>query len=115
MLITALVLLALYAAVVVVMSARANRRLSRRASLPMQWGLDGTPTWSLPRRAALIVMPILGGLPLAVGSAFSILAPDRINSPYGLMTTVGLLAVVGVVIEVAYLLAVLRWDRKAPL
>ena len=47
-------------ALLVGLSAIADRKLRRFNSLPMQWGLDGQPTWRAPRRLALSFTPALG-------------------------------------------------------
>ncbi|WP_148213357.1 hypothetical protein [Rhodospirillum centenum] len=44
------------------LSFRADRRLDPAELLPMQWGLDGQPTWSAPRRVALFFTPTLAAL-----------------------------------------------------
>ncbi len=50
--------------VLVLMSVSANRRLDSLTELPMQWGLDGRPTWYAPRRIALAFTPALGAVVL---------------------------------------------------
>ncbi|MFC7331537.1 hypothetical protein [Rhodocista pekingensis] len=44
------------------LSFRADRRLDPADWLPMQWDLDGQPTWSAPRRVALFFTPALAAL-----------------------------------------------------
>lgn len=48
--------------VLVLVSLSAGRRLRHLAELPMQWGMDGKPTWSAPRHVALAFMPTVGAL-----------------------------------------------------
>ncbi|MBY5972708.1 hypothetical protein KUV28_10145 [Ferrimonas balearica] len=43
------------------LSAGAYLQLPRAGHLPMQWGLDGRPTWSAPRGLALCLTPLLAG------------------------------------------------------
>lgn len=38
---------------------RANARFQREDRLPMQWWVDGSVTWSAPRRIALSFIPVL--------------------------------------------------------
>lgn len=48
--------------VLVLVSLSAGRQLRHLAELPMQWGLDGKPTWSAPRYVALAFTPAVGSL-----------------------------------------------------
>jgi len=41
------------------MSWRAEHRLRHAERLPMQWGLNGKPTWYAPRRIAVAFLPLL--------------------------------------------------------
>lgn len=50
-------------------SLRAGRRLPDHARIPMQWGLDGKPTWTAPRAVGLWFTPVLGGLILGFVAA----------------------------------------------
>ena len=66
---------ALAAATVLLMAGlavRAERRFADHPTLPMQFGLDGQPTWRAPRRIALSFMP---GLALLVFLPLLALAP----------------------------------------
>lgn len=54
-----LALVAVAAMLLVAISIRANRTLSDSAKLPMQWGIDGRPTWYAPRKTALAFTPSL--------------------------------------------------------
>ncbi len=45
--------------VMVWLSRRAGRRFPADARIPMQWGLDGKPTWTAPRGIGLWFAPIL--------------------------------------------------------
>jgi hypothetical protein len=47
-------------AVLVAMSAKANRRFKEEARLPMQWSLNGSVNWTAPRIVALAFSPVLG-------------------------------------------------------
>ena len=55
-----------------VMSLAVDRKLSHRERLTMNWGMDGRPGWSLPRRKALAFAPLLAAL--CLGAAL-LLAP----------------------------------------
>lgn len=44
---------------IILSSVVAGRKLPTAARLPMQWGLNGKPTWSAPRTAALTFTPVL--------------------------------------------------------
>lgn len=44
---------------IIMSSVVAGRKLPTAARLPMQWGLNGKPTWSAPRTAALTFTPVL--------------------------------------------------------
>lgn len=48
------------------MSWRADRRLQHMDRLPMQWGLDGKPTWYAPRRLAVSLLPLVAACILAL-------------------------------------------------
>lgn len=110
----ALTLLLLYAALAAAMSVWANRRFSARARLPMQWWLNGQPTWYAPRRLALVLFPLIGGIGLIAGTVGMIFAPHRLNVPMhkalDVLAGTGLL---GIAIYAGYLGAVWRWDRTA--
>jgi hypothetical protein len=56
-------------AVLVAMSARANRRFKGEARLPMQWSFNGSVNWTAPRFVALAFNAVLGrGAPSAAYS-----------------------------------------------
>ena len=42
-----------------ILSGAAARRIASRVKVPMQFGLDGKPMWSAPRRLALLFAPSL--------------------------------------------------------
>ena len=71
MLLKAFEIVALTAWLLAVLSFIANARFGALARIPMQWGLNGQPSWSAPRKPALCFTPILGTLVLS-GLAFSI-------------------------------------------
>ena len=56
-------------AVLCAISAFAARSFAARDRLPMQWGIGGRATWSLPRRWALAFTPLLAALSLAFAVA----------------------------------------------
>ena len=56
---------------------RAERRFADHPTLPMQFGLDGRPTWRAARRLALAFLPLLA---LAVLLLLLILAPDTLGT-----------------------------------
>lgn len=58
-LIAAIVIACVTMAALVWLSLRADRRLQHVERLPMQWSLNGQPTWSAPRRLALSFTPVL--------------------------------------------------------
>lgn len=61
-------------ALLVAMSASANRRFEGEARLPMQWSLGGSVNWTAPRLIALAFNPVLAEICLlgfAAMSAFS--------------------------------------------
>lgn len=64
-------------AVMALMSWRANRRLRSQATLPMQFFLDGTVTWSAPRRLALMFTPGLAACALAFTIAIGVFLQPR--------------------------------------
>ncbi|WP_028956173.1 hypothetical protein [Sulfitobacter sp. 20_GPM-1509m] len=60
-------------------SVVAGNKFPTAARLPMQWGLNGKPTWSAPRTAALTFTPVLaiivtGFLIVVAGAATHIAA-----------------------------------------
>jgi len=100
-----------YLLLVAVTGVRAEHRLRHRARLPMQWGLNGRPTWTAPRRLALTLVPMLAGSPLFVTTALLIVSPDRANLPDEAMPIVqGVMALVGLAIHAGYLWGLGRWD-----
>lgn len=56
---TYLALVLAVAIILVRISVRADRSLPPSTELPMQWGFDGRPTWSAPRKVALAFTPAL--------------------------------------------------------
>ena len=83
----ALVAVALLAA----MSLRANRRFQMEPRLPMQWWLDGSVTWTAPRRVALAFTPVLAAICLAAVVALAIFVKPRAGQEH--LVTPAILAV----------------------
>ncbi len=48
--------------VMLAMSLLAARRIPAGTRVPMQWGLDGKPTWFAPRIVGLLVIPVVATL-----------------------------------------------------
>jgi hypothetical protein len=110
-----LILLALYIALSAWIAVRADRRFSRHATLPMQWGLDRRPTWSLPRRPALVVIAVLSGVPLLASVLLS-LAPSIPSDLSGLsrgqtLAVLAGMAALGLAVLAFYLWLLALWDR----
>lgn len=72
-----IVIAVLTVAVLVAMSARANRRFRGEARLPMQWSVNGSVNWTAPRRVALAFNPVLGTLCLFGFAAMSSFSQPR--------------------------------------
>ena len=110
----ALILLAAYVTLAAWMGLRADRRFSRHARLPMQWWLDGRPTWYAPRRLALILIPVVSGagflLMIVAAIAPAMMAPERMSSHPGLPILL-ILATLGIGLFALYLRMVALWDR----
>jgi hypothetical protein len=47
------------------LAVQANQRFHDEDRLPMQWGLDGTVTWTAPRVVALAFFPLLASITFA--------------------------------------------------
>lgn len=47
------------------LAVQANQRFRDEVRLPMQWGLDGTVTWTAPRVVALAFFPLLASVTFA--------------------------------------------------
>lgn len=84
------------------MSLAANHWLQGQARLPMQWGMDGKPTWYAPRGIALAFIPVLGLIVLAI-AAFRKQGVD-VNSP----TLLVVVAVVFCVVQLIYVSVLVR-------
>ena len=87
--------------VVAVLSVAADRRLRHFTYLPMQWGLNGKPTWSLPRRFALAFIPGLGSVILLA------LALKTAATPAG-VSTILIAAALMILADVLHLAIVCR-------
>ena len=72
---TAIAMLAV--AVLVAMSARANRRFKGETRLPMQWSLGGSVNWTAPRPWALAFTPLLATICLLGFVAMSSFSQPR--------------------------------------
>lgn len=70
-------------------SIHANRSLPNSAELPMQWGFDGRPTWSAPRKLALAFTPALYSLTmLAIAFLIPVQWEPDVPAMLGVMTVV---------------------------
>jgi hypothetical protein len=58
----------------VLVSLLADRKFAGVARLPMQWGLNGRPTWTAPRGFALAFIPALSMLIFAAQYGLQLLA-----------------------------------------
>ena len=98
----------------VVLSMRAEQSLKRHDRLPMQWGLNGKPTWFAPRKLALYSIPVLCALvmvPLTVAAHVFSRPPtpsDGVALPMMIMIGLGY-----VLADLGYLWALRRWSRTA--
>jgi len=64
-------------ALLTAMSLRANARFKTERQLPMQWGLDGSITWTASRGVALAFTPALAAICLAAIFALAIFGKPR--------------------------------------
>lgn len=104
-----------YLVAVTVMGVRAERLLAHRPRLPMQWGVDGRPTWTAPRRAALVVTPLLAGSGLFVSTALLLVRPEDANVPSAAIPVLqGGMALVGIGIYAGFLWGVGRTPPGEP-
>jgi hypothetical protein len=79
----------LFALLLAGISIHANRSLPNSAELPMQWGFDGRPTWSAPRKLALAFMPALYSLTmLAIAFLIPVQWEPDVPAMLGVMTVV---------------------------
>ena len=62
----ALAVAAATVAALIMMSWRAAPRLATLDRLPMQWGFDGQPTWTAPRRLGLALLPTLAAIVMPI-------------------------------------------------
>ena len=104
MIIVGLALAVAYLAVVTVMGVRADRRLGHLPRLPMQWGLDGRPSWTAPRRAALVAVPLLAGAGVFVSTVLLVVRPEGANVPAAAIPALqGVMALVGIGVYAGFL------------
>ena len=66
-------------AVLLAMSASANRRFKGEARLPMQWSLSGSVNWTAPRSLALAFTPALASVCLLGFAALSTFSEPRVG------------------------------------
>jgi hypothetical protein len=93
-----LLIAAVFASLVVVLSIWADRRFRAHDRLPMQWSFAGTVNWTAPRRMALAFTPAITVLVLG-GTAITILlvgvtrpGQEHLGVPVLLLVGGGLLA-----------------------
>lgn len=75
--VTALLIMLITLAVLLLMSLRANSRFRNESRLPMQWWIDGSVNWTAPRPLALAFTPVLAGLVLAAAVVSTIFLEPR--------------------------------------
>lgn len=78
----------LLVAVLAAMSVAFARRVPPGVRLPMQWGLDGRPTWYAPRALALAVTPLLAAGAIGLVAIFGAVTDSQ--SPAWVMVVVDL-------------------------
>ncbi|MFN4295336.1 MAG: hypothetical protein ACK4FB_00715 [Brevundimonas sp.] len=107
-----IVLVILYLLAAALLGRWADRRLAAHDRLPMQWGLNGRPNWSAPRRPALIVTPLLSGAGLLVGAVLILFASGEPNvRESDILGLLAALAVVGIGVYAGWLAFVTRSAR----
>lgn len=115
MLVLAIVTSAVALGWMIVRSRDALRRFARHDRLPMQWGLDGRPTWRAPRAIALFFTPVLAAVSLAIPLALFAAVPAgsaRQGESDAALLTVSLgMALAYVAAHAGHLWAIGRWDR----
>ncbi|HYD89725.1 MAG TPA: hypothetical protein VEA80_19745 [Vitreimonas sp.] len=87
--------------VMALFSVAALLRTPADAPLPMQWGLDGQPTWRAPRMIALFFPPALAALILVFLSVVTGDAPAPAYLPV-------IIALIFVLVHTVYLVFALR-------
>ncbi len=106
-------LLAAYTIVAFGLSVMADQRLKDRSRLPMQWGFDGRPTWSAPRRVALALTPLLGGIGFLLITSIRLVQPETTAEDETRLGELQLgLAGLGLAVQAGYLWLVGRWAEK---
>lgn len=100
---------------IVLRSRDALRRFARHDRLPMQWGLDGRPTWRAPRAIAVSFTPVLAAVSLAIPLALFAAIPAgsaRADESEAALLTVALgMALAYAAAHEGHLWAIRRWDR----
>lgn len=98
-------------------SRDALRRFARHERLPMQWGLDGRPTWRAPRTIALFFTPVLAAvsltIPLILFAALPVGSARTAQSDEVLLTVTLSMALAYAAAHAGHLWAIGRWDRAA--
>lgn len=67
---------ALIVAAMIAASITATVKFPAASRLPMQWGVNGKPTWYAPRKLALAFTPVLAALVVAFVLLMAEAAPD---------------------------------------
>lgn len=96
-------------AVLAAMSLAFAHRVPPGVRLPMQWGLNGRPTWFAPRAVALAFTPVLSALVLGLVVLAGLLPGARGQTPALIVTGLCLLAA-----HAAHLVLAARWLRSQP-
>lgn len=94
-----------------VLSAAAGARIEPRAGVPMQFGLNGKPTWLLRRRWALLFAPALAAVSGVVLAGLAHLSDtgDLTQAMVTLALTRAGMALAFVVAHAAHLAIALKW------
>jgi hypothetical protein len=99
-------------AVMAVIAVRANRRFSDHERLPMQFWLDGTPTWTLPRKYGVAFIPVVGSvILLAVATAIAFGPPPRAGQEDFVLPVIVLFPIGMIAIQIFHLWLVERHFR----
>lgn len=115
MLVLAIVTSAVALGWMILRSRDALRHFARHERLPMQWGLDGSPTWRAPRTIALFFTPALAAASLAIPLGLFAAVPAgsaRTGESDAALLTVTLgMALAYAAAHAGHLWAIGRWDR----
>ena len=111
---TAILLLAVYIGLAGWMFSKANSRFSHHDRLPMQWGLNKQPNWYAPRRFALGMAPLLGGIAFIIAAlAMAFPSSTRVADKQTTLTLL-VLGIFGIFVYAGYIWLVGQWDRNSP-